>query len=94
MKKHLLIFTRLKTKGNLSPDIYASAYDIAYYFRHNKSYYGRQLTFDPETGLHFCVPVEDVDNVDARRAEIGLPPVWAFCKIYNIKLPENYHNIR
>lgn len=78
-------------RGNLHPDDFAVIYDAAYSYRHNKSYYGRELTLNPKTGLNSCFPVEDVDNVDARRAEIGLPPLWTFCKIYNIKLPENYH---
>ena len=77
-------------KGNLHPEIYASVYDIVYWFNYNKSYYGRQTSFDPETEKRFCVEIEDVDEVDKRRAEIGLPPVWVFCKKYNIALPKNY----
>ena len=77
-------------KGNLHPDVYASVYDIVYWFNNNKSYYGRQLSFDPETGKHFCVEIEDVSNVDKRRAEIGLPSVRVFCKKYNITPPANY----
>lgn len=77
-------------KGNLHPDVYASVYDIVYWFNNNKSYYGRQLSFDPETGKHFCVEIEDVSNVDKRRAEIGLPSVRFFCKKYNITPPANY----
>lgn len=77
-------------KGNLHPDVYASVYDIVYWFNYGKSYYGRQLSFDPETGKHRCVEIEDAANVDKRRAEIGLPPVWAFCKKYNLTLPDNY----
>ena len=48
------------------------------------------LSFDPETGKHFCVEIEDVSNVDKRRAEIGLPSVRVFCKKYNITPPANY----
>ena len=77
-------------KGNIHPDVYATVYDIVYWFNYDKSYYGRQRSFDPVTGKHFCVEIEDVSNVDKRRAEIGLPPVWAFCKKYNTTLPANY----
>jgi tetratricopeptide (TPR) repeat protein len=77
-------------KGNLYPDVYASVYDIVYWFNYGKSYYGRQLSFDPETGKHRCVEIEDTATVDKRRAEIGLPPIWAFCKKYNITPPANY----
>jgi len=77
-------------KGNLYPDVYASVYDIVYWFNHNKSYYGRQVSVDPKTGIRFCVEIEDVGDVDKRRAEIGLPPVWAFCKKFDITPPVNY----
>lgn len=77
-------------RGNLHPDNFAVIYDAAYSYRHGKSYYGRELTLNPKTGLRSCFPVEDVDNVDARRAEIGLPPIWAFCKKYDITPPVNY----
>ena len=67
-------------KGDLYPDVYASVYDIVYWFNYHKSDYGRQVSFDPKTGMYFCVEIEDAGGVDQRRAEIGLPPVWAFCK--------------
>jgi tetratricopeptide (TPR) repeat protein len=35
-------------------------------------------------------PIEDIENVDKRRTENGLPPLWYMEKIYNVKLPENY----
>lgn len=77
-------------KGNLYPDVYASIYDIVYWFNYHKSYYGRQISFDPKTGKNYCVEIDDPIGVDVRRAEIGLPPVWAFCQKYNITPPANY----
>ena len=77
-------------KGNLYPDVYASIYDIVYWFNYHKSYYGRQISFDQKTGKNYCVEIDDPIGVDVRRAEIGLPPVWAFCQKYNITPPANY----
>lgn len=35
-------------------------------------------------------PIRDIENVDARRDSIGLPPLWYINKIYGIELPANY----
>lgn len=35
-------------------------------------------------------PIIDIKNIDKRRNEKGLPPLWYMEKIYNIKLPEEY----
>ena len=35
-------------------------------------------------------PIIDIENVDARRDSLGLPPLWYMNKIYNIDLPAEY----
>lgn len=35
-------------------------------------------------------PITDIKNVDKRRAEVGLPPLWYLNKVYEIKLPNDY----
>ena len=35
-------------------------------------------------------PIRDIENVDARRDSIGLPPLWYINKIYGIELPSDY----
>ena len=35
-------------------------------------------------------PIKDIKNVDKRRVENGLPPLWYMEKIYGIKLPSDY----
>lgn len=35
-------------------------------------------------------PIRDIENVDARRDSIGLPPLWYINKIYGIELPPDY----
>lgn len=34
--------------------------------------YGSQIGRDPETQIHYVLPLEDPDNVDKRRADVGL----------------------
>ena len=35
-------------------------------------------------------PIEDIDNVDKRRASVGLPPLHYMHKVYGIELPQEY----
>ncbi|MBK1894345.1 DUF6624 domain-containing protein [Chryseobacterium paridis] len=50
-----------------------------------KQIYGSQIGRDPETQLYFVSPLEDPDNVDKRRAEVGLPPLAEYVKNWQIK---------
>ncbi|WP_458626417.1 hypothetical protein [Winogradskyella sp. PC D3.3] len=35
-------------------------------------------------------PIIDIENVDNRRAEFGLPPLWYMNKVYGVELPTEY----
>ncbi len=35
-------------------------------------------------------PINDIDNIDKRRAEKGMPPLWYLHKVYGRNLPPNY----
>jgi hypothetical protein len=78
-------------KGNIHPALYATCYDACYAEWHDwkESYFGQQTAFGDDGQIH-CLPVKDIKNVDVRRAEIGLPPLWAWCKLHHIELPMNY----
>lgn len=53
--------------------------------------YGSQIGRDPATGIYFISPLEDPDNVDKRRAEVGLGPLADYVANWNIKWdPEQY----
>lgn len=63
----------------------------------NKQVYGSQITQDQETGEYSVYPLIDPDNVDKRRAEVGLGPLqdyvsyWGLTwdvKEYKMKLTE------
>lgn len=47
--------------------------------------YGSQIGRDPETQQHFVLPLEDAENVDKRRAEVGLGPLSNYVSRWQIK---------
>jgi len=49
-----------------------------------KQIYGSQIGFDKETEKYIVQDLEDPDNVDKRRAEVGLPPLADYVKNWNI----------
>ena len=46
--------------------------------------YGSQVVTDPETSEKRFFPIEDVDNVDRRRAEVGLQPLAEYAQHFGI----------
>jgi len=38
-------------------------------------------------------PIIDIKNVDKRRAEFGIPPLWYLNKVYGIELPSEYKKL-
>jgi hypothetical protein len=78
LKQHLL-------NGNLYPAQYASVYDRA----HEGAYYGMSLEFNEELQKVVPIPPKDIQNVDARRAEFFLPPLWVWFKKLNVQFPGN-----
>lgn len=47
--------------------------------------YGSQIGRDETTNLYYVSPLEDPDNVDKRRAEVGLGPLADYVSNWNIK---------
>jgi hypothetical protein len=47
--------------------------------------YGSQISRDPETQEYYISPLEDPDNVDKRRAEVGLGPLSEYVIHWQIK---------
>ncbi|MBT2621972.1 MULTISPECIES: DUF6624 domain-containing protein [Chryseobacterium] len=50
-----------------------------------KQIYGSQIGRDQQTQVYFVSPLEDPDNVDKRRAEVGLPPLAEYVSNWQIK---------
>ena len=47
--------------------------------------YGSQIGYDEATQKSYVLPLEDPDNVDKRRAEMGLGPIADYVKRWDIK---------
>ena len=55
-------------------------------FRHGKKQiYGSQIGQDLSSHNYYVLPLEDPDNVDKRRSEVGLEPLAEYVKHWNIK---------
>lgn len=50
-----------------------------------KQIYGSQIGRDPETQEYYISPLEDPDNVDKRRSEVGLGPLSEYVNHWQIK---------
>lgn len=53
--------------------------------KNKKQIYGSQIGRDPETQIHYVLPLDDPDNVDKRRAEVGLEPLADYVSHWQIK---------
>lgn len=50
-----------------------------------KQIYGSQVYTDPVTGKDMLAPLEDPDNVDKRRAQVGLGPLATYLKEFGLE---------
>jgi len=50
-----------------------------------KQIYGSQIGKDPQTQLYYVSPLDDPDNVDKRRTEVGLQPLAEYVSHWQIK---------
>lgn len=50
-----------------------------------KQTYGSQIGYDDESKLYYVSPLEDPENVDKRREEVGLQPLAEYVKRWEIK---------
>jgi hypothetical protein len=60
------------SKGNAAPDNLALLEDRIAMRQGKRQIYGSQIWIDANTGKHFVFPLEDPENIDKRRAEVGL----------------------
>ncbi len=83
-EKYLPMMRDAVKKGNASKNNLALLEDRVALGRGNKQIYGSQLHFDQKTQKLFVAPLEDPDNVDKRREEMGLSPMSEYVKSFNI----------
>jgi hypothetical protein len=83
-EKYLPMMRESVKNGKASASSLALLEDRVLLGQGKKQIYGSQISFDPEKNLYYVRPLEDPDNVDKRRAEVGLQPLSDYVKQWNI----------
>lgn len=84
-KKYLPMMREAVKKGNVNAANLALLEDRIAIWEGRKQIYGSQLYYDEKKGKYFVSPIEDPDNVDKRRAEVGLGPISEYVKNWGIE---------
>lgn len=96
-EKYLPMMREAVSKGNARASSLALLEDRVALGKGEKQIYGSQVGRDQETGEYYILPLIDPDNVDKRRAEVGLGTIqdyisnWGMTwdvEAYKKKLPE------
>lgn len=83
-EKYLPMMRQAVKDGNASSGSLALLEDRVALRKGGKQIYGSQIGRDQETGEYFVSPLEDPENVDKRRAEVGLGPISKYVSRWNI----------
>lgn len=78
---YLPLMRKAVADGNLSPQYLVRAEDRIATERGDLQVYGGQMKYYPETKSFNVWPVYDPENIDKRRAAIGLEPISEFLKL-------------
>jgi hypothetical protein len=82
--KYLPMVEAAAAKGDVEPSHLAMLQDRVLMRQGKQQKYGTQLWNDPSTGKLGLYPIEDSANVDARRAEVGIPPLRDYIRSLGI----------
>ncbi len=82
--KYLPMFREAVKNGKAKPNQLALLEDRILMEQGKKQIYGSQLMWDQNTGKYIVYPIEDPDNVDKRRAEVGLKTLSEYLKNWDI----------
>lgn len=83
-EKYLPMMREAVKNGNASSSSLALLEDRVALRKGGKQIYGSQIGRDQETGEYFVSPLEDPENVDIRRAEVGLGPISEYISNWNM----------
>ncbi|HAY3550221.1 hypothetical protein KRE47_03630 [Elizabethkingia meningoseptica] len=84
MKKYYSVMKTAAEKGELLPRDFAFLEDRMNMYSHKLQMYGSQTVVDRENKKFYLYPVEQVDQLDQRRASVGLESIKKYLKAYNI----------
>ena len=83
-EKYLPMMRDAVTKGNARAGSLALLEDRVALRRGGKQIYGSQITRDDKTGKYYVMPLDDPDNVDERRQQVGLGPLKDYVSEWGI----------
>ncbi|HEU0137819.1 MAG TPA: DUF6624 domain-containing protein [Flavobacterium sp.] len=83
-KKYLPMMREAVSKGNASAGSLALLEDRIALREGRKQIYGSQVGMNPKTNERYVLPLEDPDNVDKRRASVGLEPLADYVKNWDL----------
>lgn len=90
-EKYLPMLREAVKNGDAAPGDLALLEDRVALQQGKKQIYGSQIGTDEETGEYYVLPLEDPDNVNERRAEVGLSPIQDYISYWDLKWdPEAY----
>jgi len=84
-EKYLPVMREAVKNGKARADQLALLEDRVALKEGRRQIYGSQLGMDPITKKTYVCPLEDPDNVDARRDRVGLPPMQEYIEPAGIK---------
>jgi len=83
-EKYLPMMRDAVKKGNANSSSLALLEDRVALRKGGKQIYGSQVGRDQTTGEYFVSPMEDPENVDKRRADVGLGPIADYISNWNM----------
>jgi hypothetical protein len=83
-QKYLPMMREAVKKGNARASSLALLEDRILLRTGKNQIYGSQIGIDSETNLNYVLPLDDPDNVDKRRAEVGLQPLADYISHWNL----------
>jgi len=92
--KYLPMMREAVKKGNARGSSLALLEDRVALGQGKRQIYGSQIGIDQETGEYFVSPLIDPENVDARRAEVGLGPISKYVGIWDMTWDVEKHKKR
>ncbi len=84
-EKYLPMMREAVKNGKAKPSNLALLEDRVALRQGRKQIYGSQINRDDKTQYIYVAPLDDPDNVDKRRAEVGLQPLAVYLLNWNLK---------
>jgi hypothetical protein len=85
-QRYLPLVKQAASKGEALPADAATLEDRVLMGEGKKQIYGTQVRFGPDTGGKLeLYPIEDEENVDIRRAAVGLEPIAEYLKAFGLE---------